>query len=98
MFSVLGLGVVVMLVCLAVSFIFAISTLNLFFLAFFSRIFFRAFPPAFRLVLRFISFRYAAPLYTLPQTAGYTPMTHGSVRDQRRIYLVGGVLRDGGGG
>jgi len=83
MFSVLGLGVVVMPVCLA--------TFSFFFMSRFTDCFSR-FVSLSLFALRCL--RTATP----PQTAGYTPTTHGSARDRHLISLVGGASQEGGGG
>jgi len=84
MFSVRGLGVVVMPVCVAT------------FSFFFSHV------EVYGLLLAFcfsLSLCFALPLHCAPpQTAGYTPTTHGSARDRHLISLVGGASQEGGGG
>ena len=56
----------------------------------------------FLLAFFFSLFSFALRCMTLhcapPQTVGYTPTTHGSVRDQHLISLVGGASQEGGGG
>ena len=96
MFSVLGLGVVAMPVCLTTFFfLFCFSWCRgPLFLVFFSW----SFLPLLRLAVRFVSLYSLALHRALPQTAGHIPTMHGSVRDLHRISLVGGASREGGGG
>jgi len=92
MFSVLGLGAVVMPVCLNFFFFFLFSFLMS------TPTFSRPFLPLLRLAVRFVSLYFFAMRRAPPQTAGHIPTTHGSVRDLHRISLVGGASREGGGG